>query len=85
MEYLAQTPWNCREYIGKGVGAELLAKSIGEAKQRGFDCLWLGMWEKNERAIKFYERWGFKKAGTNFFILGKDTQNDFTMELSLTP
>lgn len=73
-----------QEYIGKGVGAELLTNSIRVARERGFNCLWLGVWEKNERAIKFYERWGFKKVGNHFFIVGKDTQNDLTMELSFS-
>ena len=73
-----------QEYIGKGIGSELMKESIREAKERGFDCLWLGVWEKNERAIGFYKKWGFHKAGTQIFVVGKDPQTDFTMELSLT-
>jgi ribosomal protein S18 acetylase RimI-like enzyme len=76
--------YSIKEYIGKGVGAELMKASISEAKEKGFNCIWLGVWEKNERAIKFYERWGFKKVGEKKFTLGNDTQNDFTMELRLT-
>ena len=78
-----QRIYTIQEYIGKGVGSELMKESIREAKERGFDCLWLGVWEKNERAIKFYERWGFKKVGNHIFTLGEDMQKDFTMELSL--
>jgi ribosomal protein S18 acetylase RimI-like enzyme len=58
--------------------------SLKEARERGFNCLWLGVWDKNEKAIKFYERWGFKKVGSHAFMLGKDAQNDFIMELGLT-
>lgn len=76
--------YSAREYIGKGIGAELMKRSIQQAKERGFDCLWLGVWEENPRAIKFYEKWGFKKVGIHTFLLGKDPQNDFIMELSLT-
>ncbi len=79
-----QRIYSIKEYIGKGVGAELMKASISEAKEKGFNCIWLGVWEKNERAINFYERWGFKKVGKHFFTLGNDTQSDFTMELSLT-
>ena len=68
-----QRIYTIREYIGKGVGAKLMKEVIREAKERGFNCLWLGVWEKNERAIKFYEKWG------------EDIQKDFTMELSLAP
>lgn len=73
-----------QEYIGKGVGPALMKEAIREAKERGFNCLWLGAWEKNERAIKFYEKWGFQKVGNHIFVLGEDIQHDFTMELSLT-
>lgn len=79
-----QRIYSIKEYIGKGVGAELMKASISVAKEKGFNCIWLGVWEKNERAIKFYERWGFKKVGKYLFTLGNDTQTDFTMELSLT-
>ena len=72
-----------QEYIGKGVGLALMKESISEAKERGFNCLWLGVWEKNVRAIKFYEKWGFQKVGNYIFMLGEDVQKDFTMELSL--
>jgi ribosomal protein S18 acetylase RimI-like enzyme len=78
-----QRIYTIQEYIGKGVGAELMKEAIRAAKERGFNCLWLGVWEKNERAIKFYEKWGFKKVGNYIFVLGEDIQKDFTMELSL--
>jgi len=69
-----QRIYSIREYIGKGIGPELMKEAIREAKKRGFNCLWLGVWEKNERAIKFYEKWGFKKVGNYIFILGEDIQ-----------
>jgi len=72
-----------QEYLGKGVGPELIKKSIAEAKERGFDCLWMGVWEKNERAIRFYTKWGFEQVGVHDFILGKDIQKDLIMELDL--
>ena len=78
-----QRIYTIREYIGKGVGAELMKAGIREARERGFNCLWLGVWEKNERAIKFYEKWGFKKVGSYTFVLGEDQQKDLTMELIL--
>jgi ribosomal protein S18 acetylase RimI-like enzyme len=76
--------YSVKEQIGKGVGAELIKASIKEARDKGFDCLWLGVWDKNERAIKFYEKWGFKKVGSHVFMLGKDVQNDLIMEIVLT-
>jgi len=78
-----QRIYSIQEYIGKGVGPALMKESISEAEERGFNCLWLGVWEKNDRAIKFYEKWGFQKVGNYLFTLGEDIQKDFTMELSL--
>jgi diamine N-acetyltransferase len=72
-----------QEYLGKGVGKVLMKASIEEAKHRGCDSIWLGVWEKNQRAIDFYKKWGFKEAGTHIFKLGDDPQNDFVMELEL--
>lgn len=72
-----------REYIGKGVGKELMNASLTEAQKRGCDCVWLGVWEKNPRAIDFYKKWGFIEVGTHVFTLGDDPQTDFIMELML--
>jgi len=71
------------EYIGKGVGKALMSASIQEAKQSGCDSIWLGVWEKNPRAINFYKKWGFQEVGTHTFYVGDDPQHDFIMELLL--
>ena len=42
-----------QEYIGKGVGKELMKACINEARQRNCDSVWLGVWESNQRAIDF--------------------------------
>ena len=73
-----------KEHIGKGVGKSLMEASIEEAKRRDCDSLWLGVWEKNRRAIEFYKKWGFKEVGTHMFMLGNDPQKDFVMELELS-
>ena len=72
-----------QEYLGKGVGKELMRATISEARQRDCDCIWLGVWEKNQRAIDFYKKWGFREVGTHIFSVGDDPQNDFVMELEL--
>ena len=72
-----------QEYIGKGISKELMKACINEARQRGCDSVWLGVWEKNQRAIDFYTKWGLKEVGTHIFMLGNDPQKDFIMELEL--
>ena len=73
-----------QEYLGKGVGKELMQSTIDEAKKLGCDCIWLGVWEKNQRAIDFYKKWGFREVGTHLFNVGDDPQKDYVMELELT-
>lgn len=73
-----------KEYLGKGVGKELMQATIREARRRSCDCVWLGVWEKNQRAIEFYKKWGFREVGTHLFSVGDDPQNDYVMELELT-
>lgn len=65
--------------IGKGVGAALMKECITIAKNRSKDVLWLGVWEKNQRAIDFYKKWGFEKFADSDFLLGDDVQNDWLM------
>ena len=75
--------YSIKELIGKGVGSVLMKACIAEAKQRGDESVWLGVWEKNPRAIAFYKKWGFVEKGTHTFKLGDDPQRDFIMELRL--
>ena len=55
--------------IGTGYGTALMNTCLEEAKKNGHRTIWLGVWEKNLRAIRFYEKWGFKKIGTKEFVL----------------
>ena len=71
------------EYIGQGVGAALMQTCIEQAKDRGHDTLWLGVWEKNIRAIHFYRKWGFEQKGSHVFQLGSDAQTDLLLERHL--
>ena len=66
--------------IGKGVGSVLMQSCIDIAKQRNKEWLWLGVWEKNQRAIEFYTKWGFVKFDETDFLLGDDIQRDWLMK-----
>lgn len=72
------------ECLGRGVGAALMRACIDEAKQRGYETLWLGVWENNSRAQAFYRKWDFQEVGTHVFQLGDDPQTDILMERMLT-
>ncbi len=68
-----------QDWIGKGFGSPLMRACIQDAQGRGGDVLWLGVWQKNARAITFYQKWGFTIAGTQTFLLGSDLQHDYVM------
>ena len=70
----------CQNMIGKGVGNLLMQASLDIARQKEKEVAWLCVWEKNQRAINFYNRWGFEKCGEVEFILGDDVQRDWMMQ-----
>lgn len=66
-------------WIGRGVGAALMRSCVEHARQRECDIVWLDVWERNLRAIAFYQRWGFVEVGSQAFVLGADVQRDLLM------
>ncbi len=53
------------------------------AKQRNFDSIWLGVWEKNFSAIQLYHKRGFEKFGEHTFQMGDDAQTDWLLKKAL--
>jgi len=70
-------------FYGKNVGQLLYHKALEIAKERNAPYLWLGVWEENARAIRFYEKNGFKRFGKHNFMLGDDKQTDILMKQQL--
>lgn len=68
---------------GSGYGGRLLRAAIDEGRRRGHDTLWLGVWEHNLAAQRFYARWGFTEVGEVRFVLGNDVQTDRIMSRPL--
>lgn len=71
--------YSIQQAIGKGVGSALMHSCIDIARSLNKQVLWLGVWEKNHRAIEFYSRWGFDKFGEHLFMVGEDEQTDWLM------
>jgi diamine N-acetyltransferase len=61
---------------GTGVAQALMHATIDAARGVGASQLWLGVWERNSRAIAFYQKCGFSDVGTQIFKLGNDEQTD---------
>ena len=68
-----------KPWIGRGVGPRLMEWCLVEARTAGCDRVWLTVWEKNPRAIRFYTKWGFAEIGTEPFQFGQETQRDLVM------
>lgn len=65
---------------GNGYGASMIIHCESVARDLGATKLWLGVWEKNENAVQFYQKMGFSIFGEHFFVIGTDHQKDFMME-----
>jgi len=69
-----------QKFLGKGVGQTLMEACFDRAMEAGRDVIWLGVWEYNPRAQRFYEKNGFRFVGKHTFLLGSDPQTDLLMQ-----
>ena len=67
-------PWH-----GRGVAQALMTAMLAQARDGGADRVWLGVWEQNPRARRFYAKAGFADAGDHAFRLGDEVQRDLVM------
>ena len=72
-----------KEFHGKKIGQLLFEKAMEIAHEKNADYVWLGVWEENPRAIRFYTKNGFVAFDKHIFKLGDDEQTDIMMKLQL--
>lgn len=72
-----------KEFQGKKIGEVLLLRTIDIALENKMDYIWLGVWEKNQKAISFYEKHKFITASSHAFFMGNDEQRDLIMKREL--
>ena len=70
---------------GHGIGQELIAAARDAARELNGRTIWLSVWERNERAVAFYERHGFRRVGKAIFQVGSDPQSDHIMAAEVDP
>jgi len=68
-----------KQWHGKGIAVPLMEACYDEARQRGGKTICLSVWQHNPRAIRFYEKAGYTKSGTQPYVLGDDVQTDWVM------
>lgn len=72
-----------QEYFGKQIGLLLYQQALQIAQDKNMEYIWLGVWEHNPRAIRFYEKNGFIAFDKHIFRVGTDDQTDILMKLNL--
>lgn len=72
-----------QKYHGKKIGQILLDQALQLAQNLNVNYVWLGVWEKNPRAISFYKKNGFEVFDQHSFQLGDDLQTDIMMKKSI--
>ena len=70
-----------KAHHGRGLGTYLFNKAIEIGKGKGYKLMWLGVWEFNHKALKFYEKKGLKAFDSHTFQLGNESQTDILMQL----
>lgn len=68
-----------RGWHGRGIAQALMRSVESEARRRGGRSVWLGVWERNQRAKAFYSKSGFADVGSHVFMVGTDAQTDRIM------
>jgi len=71
------------DWIGTGLGAALMRRVLDLAQAEQCTAIVLGVWERNERAKAFYQRFGFREVGEQAFKLGEDIQRDLILRKGL--
>jgi diamine N-acetyltransferase len=69
-----------KESQGKEIGKVLFDRAVQRAREENYSYIWLGVWERNEKAIHFYQRQGFVEFDRHIFQLGADKQTDLLMK-----
>ena len=72
-----------KDFLGQKIGQILFNKAIEIGREKNLEYVWLGVWEENHRAIKFYEKNGFEIFGKHDFVLGEDVQTDLLMKMKI--
>lgn len=68
---------------GRGLAAPLMATTLDAAREMGHDVAWLAVWEENPRAVRFYEKQGFRIAGRHIYLFAGTPEDDHLMVMEL--
>lgn len=64
-------------FHGKGIAQKMMDHFLNFAAEKKYEVVWLGVWEHNLKAQRFYEKYGFINSGhTHDFPIGSTPQTD---------
>ncbi len=72
-----------KNFQGKKIGNQFVQQAIAVARLMERSTIWLGVWDRNVKAVEFYLKNGFVEFGQHSFMLGSDLQNDTLMKFDL--
>ena len=73
-----------KDFQGRKIGQWMVDQIREIAFREEKKYLWLGVWEVNQAAIRFYQTNGFEKFGEHPYYIGKDKQTDWLMRCDIT-
>lgn len=71
------------QWHGRGIAQEIMREVLATAARENRDCIWLGVWEHNPRALAFYRKQGFRIVGEHVFRFGGTPQRDLIMAMEV--
>jgi GNAT superfamily N-acetyltransferase len=72
-----------RSWQGLGIASPLMQAACTAARVGGADVAWLGVWEQNSRAVRFYTKCGFAVVGRATYVFDGQAENDLVMSMAL--
>lgn len=72
-----------KAFQGAGLGGYFIDRAVEIARAQQKSRIWLGVWERNEKALRFYEKHGFRRFGAHTFTIGDDRQTDYLLHKAL--
>ena len=74
-----------RRAHGTGLASSLMQEVHQAVREFGGRHVWLGVWERNSRAIAFYKKAKFVDVGSQFYMVGPDRQVDRVLVARVNP
>lgn len=69
-----------KQFQGKKIANLFMETSLNLASELNKKVIWLGVSERNSRALAFYQRHGFIVTGKHTFMIGETLDKDLIME-----